>query len=135
MCSYDDDIVNNIHCKFGNEAASNVQYIVDGSIDDISMSANAKLGFTTFALVTILNQRQVSLFNGVMSFKFSLTSGKIKDVEFWLKSGGDLSILPTLSLPNTSVGKVFVSSNTGSEDVKSDVTVDDGDGPGMSIWS
>ena len=127
-----------VYDKFGQEAASNVAYIIDGVIDDVSISANAKTGFTKFKFITTFHQKQLSLFQGIMSFKFSLTSGKITEVEFWIKSNGGLSFLPSFnSSYDVENRKPYISSPERSKkkyiDEKSTHGVDGGDGPGMNI--
>ena len=135
MSRYDQLIAIKLSQKFGPSVLSKIEYVVQGSIEDIAITANLSRGFASFYLLSVIEQKPVIFSSGIMRFTFSNDNGKITEVESWFRHNENLR---TLAQTKTvvSVGDfrgLGLGRDVGSNGSDSQVSEAPVDGPGMTI--
>lgn len=135
MSRYDQLIAIKLSQKFGPSVLSKIEYVVQGSIEDIAITASLSRGFASFYLLSVIEQKPVIFSSGIMRFIFSNENGKIMEVESWFRHNENLR---TLAQTKTvvSVGDfcgLGLGRDVGSNGSDSQVSEAPVDGPGMTI--
>ena len=106
---HDRNLVMQTTARFDGKAAACMEYSIIGGIEGIALTSTSDHGFVNSRLFTTLSGRYIDLSSGIMRFTFSRQSGKILEVETWLREDNHVSPL----CPNTSVVSLDVHGTIG----------------------